>query len=339
MFPYIVLLFVVFYLSKQYKRNDNALFLLFVFMSLFIGLRKDVGTDYENYTMIYDSDTHFLEIGFQLIVQWLNSHGLPPYTLFLTFAVITYGFIFAGIYKQENIEKFPTAFLLSVNTMTFICNGIRQAAAVAIFFFASRFIISRKWYIYFPLILFAFLFHKSILICLPLYFLKDFHLPKKTYVIIYMISFVFVTMDLQSIMQPLMPLLEDNERYANYMYSDRYTSGYFSLGVFAELLNYIILLWLSLRNDVEKKHPLWFNFFFFVIVLFNMRIASPLFNRVQVTFSWFITILMPIALMYEQNLSLRKKLIIWFIFSIAATSIKYIFFTPISRLYPYQFVF
>lgn len=339
MFPYIVLLFVVYFLSKQYRRNDHALFLLFVFMSLFIGLRKDVGTDYENYSMIYDSYTHFLEVGFQYIVLWLNSYGLPPYTLFLTFAVITYGFIFAGIYRLDNIEKFPTAFLLSVNTMSFICNGIRQAAAVAIFFFASRFIISRKWYIYFPLILFAFLFHKSILICLPLYFLRDFYLSKKTYVILYLVSFIVVTMDSQFIMRSFMPLLEDNERYVNYMNSDRYSSGYFSLGLLVELLNNILLLWLSLRNDIEKKYPLWFNFFFFVIILFNVRIASPLFNRVEVTFSWFINILMPIALMHEKDLSLRRKSIIWLLFSITTMTIKYIFFTPISRMFPYQFIF
>lgn len=339
MFPYIVLIIVVFFLSKQYERNDNTLFLLFVFMSLFVGLRKDVGTDYENYSMIYDSYTHYLEVGFQYIVLWLNNQGLPSYTMFLAFAVITYSFIFAGLYKLDNIEKFPTAFLISVGTLSFICNGIRQAAAVAIFFFASRFIISRKWYIYFPLILFAFLFHKSILICLPLYFLKDFYVSKKTYVILYLISFVFVTMDMQSIMQPFMPLLEDNERYANYMYSDRYTSGYFSLGLFVNLLNYIFLLWLSLRNDIEKKYPLWFNFFFFSIVLFNMRIASPIFNRVEVTFSWFFSILLPIVLMHENNLSLRRLLIIWYIFSITSTSVKYIFLTPISRMFPYQFIF
>ena len=96
MFPYIVLLFVVFFLSKQYERNDNTLFLLFVFMSLFVGLRKDVGTDYENYSIIYDSYTHYLEVGFQYIVLWLNNQGLPSYTIFLAFAVITYRFIFAG---------------------------------------------------------------------------------------------------------------------------------------------------------------------------------------------------------------------------------------------------
>ena len=55
MFPYIILVIVALFLCKKVGKNDAYLIPLWMFMSLFIGLRDGVGTDYESYTEIYKS--------------------------------------------------------------------------------------------------------------------------------------------------------------------------------------------------------------------------------------------------------------------------------------------
>jgi len=335
MVPYLLFLLVTFILSRKVKQSESYLIPLWIFASLFVGLRKGVGTDYDNYADIYDTYYFYLELGFQYLADFLNNRRLPVWTLFLTIASLTYFFIYATIYKNKDIDKFGASLLLTLCTYSFVCNGIRQGLAIAIFLFATRFIETRKWYVYILLVLFASLFHTSILLCLPIYFLRNKRLSKWSYVIIYIISFIFTQMDLQSLTSPFMVFIEGNERYNNLLDSDLYNKSYFSLGVLSMVLNNIIILWLSLKTDMEKKRPLWFNLFFISIVFVNMRVASPLFVRVQVIFGWFVYLLIPIIIETIKNKQLRWLFIWYFILYTTVTTIYYIL-SPESKLYPYH---
>lgn len=337
MIPYCILLVTSLFFAKKVTKSECYLVPLWLFMTLFIGLRDGVGTDYENYVDIYNSYNFYLELGFQYIVNTLNDRHLPVWSMFLSIAALTYFFIFATIYKNDNIRKYGSTLLLLLCTFSFICNGIRQALAISIFFFASRFIMNRQWYLYFIFVLLASLFHASILICLPLYFLLDRYLAKKIYVIVYIISFVFTTMDLRSLTSPFMFFIEGSDRYSSLLDSDLYSSGYFSFGILAIIINNIIILYFALKTDMEKLRPLWFNFFFISIVLMNMRVASPLFIRVQVIFGWFVYLLIPLLISSIKDKQVRNIFIAYLILTTCVSSINYIL-NPESKLYPYNFV-
>lgn len=336
MFPYIILVIVALFLCKKVGKNDAYLIPLWMFMSLFIGLRDGVGTDYESYTEIYKSYNFYLEIGFQCIVNFLNEKQCPVWTMFLSFATLTYFFMYAALYKNKNVNKYSSALMLTLCTFSFICNGVRQALAISIFVFATRYIENRKWYVFFPLIIFASLFHTSILICLPLYLLSNKSFKKYLYVIVYMLSFAFTAMDLRSLTTPFMFFIEGSDRYLALLDSDLYSGGYFSLGILVIIINNVILLWLALKTNMEQKYPLWFTLFFFSIVLMNMRVASPLFVRVQVIFGWFVYLLIP-KISNSLGKQHRKLFIAYIILYILVTTITYIF-DPESKLYPYSFV-
>lgn len=257
--------------------------------------------------------------------------------MFLSIAALTYFFIYATLYKNPNIDLYGSTLLLTFCTFSFICNGIRQALAISIFLFASRFVLSRKWYIYFPLIVFASLFHTSILLCLPIYFLRESHLKKKTYIILYFASFIFIKMSLQSLVGPFMFLIEGNDRYMGLIDGGMFDSSYFSIGILLNLLNNILLLLIALKTDMEKRRPLWFNLFFFSIILMNMRIASPLFVRVQEIFSWFGYLLIPIMVTSIKLKNNQRLFVAYLITYLMVTTVAYIN-NPTSELYPYRFV-
>ena len=335
MIPYLLFFLITIFLSSKVSKSDVYLIPLWIFASLFVGLRYGVGTDYFSYEDIYNTYSFYLEIGFQYVVNFLNDRHLPVWSLFLTMAAMTYFFMYAFIYKNNSVNRFAVTLLLTLCTYSFICNGVRQGLAIAIFLFATRFIIERNIYFYILFILFASMFHNSILICLPLYFLNARCFRKQTYISMYIFSFLFTQMDLSSLTSPFMFLIERNDRYLSLLDNDLYTKGYFSLGVLLIILNNIIIFIVALKLNIEKIRPLWFNFFFFSIVFMNMRVASPLFVRVQVIFGWFVCLLIPVVVQAIRKKQNKWLFVCYYIVYTAVTTISYLL-SPESKLYPYH---
>ena len=133
------------------------------------------------------------------------------------------------------------------------------------------------------------------------------YFDKKVYIAIYLISFIFVFFNLQTLMNPFMFVIAKNERYINLVEGSS-SNGYLSLGILMQIFNYIILLLFLLKNEMHKKQPLFFNLFFISCVLMNMRVGAPLMNRVMMYFSWFSFVLLPLTLIEEKS-SRTKSLI------------------------------
>ncbi len=312
---------------------------MFLVAACFVGFRKDVGTDYENYTTYFYNFEDFLEIGYTTIALYLRYNGFDVSYLFFFMAALTYGVLYLAVEFNDDVDKRATSLLLCLLSISGTVNGIRQCVAVSFFMLSYIFIKRRNLPLFGACIGLGFLFHKSILILLPLYFFVQKVASRKSYIVVYLISFVFTTMSLEDIMAPIADFLSNNEeKYYNYLSSERYISSYFSIGVFIELVNYIILVYLSLRYEFHKKYPIIFNLFFIMCIVYNLRIASPLFGRIQMYFVWFTFYLLPLVLKQIDN-RISRPLTLYYIIALSATSIKYIFFTPISRMAVYHDVF
>jgi len=338
MFPYFFISIMILFFAFAGKNYRIGRVMAFVLVSLFVGLRYNVGTDYDSYVSYFNTSYFFLEPGFSYIVTFLNERGYGVVSLFLVMSIATYFFLFAYVETNKDIGKaeyFPVIMMLTLLTITTTCNGIRQAFAVSIFMFSSIFIIKRKIITFILLIAFGLLFHTSILIVLPLYFLKDIHLKSWMYIIIYILSFTFMTFDLQSLVAPFQFLIENNERYMN-MVDSNYGFSYLGLGNLLQIMSYIVLLWLSLRNNMHTKYPLYFNLFFISCVLMNMTIGASLFSRVMMYFSWFMYILLPLTLKEERNINIRKILALYYVLWFIVSSVNYIMFDKVGKMLPYH---
>ena len=334
MFPYLLLFVLVLVLAKLGQRKRVFRILLFVVMTLFVGLRKDVGTDYESYSNLYAFQEDYLEAGFSYILLLLNKYGYSETYFFLVMAAISYFFMYLAVEKTEIFRKYSVLVMLPLLSMSFLCNGIRQGVSICIFLYAFHFIQERKPIPYFALILFAFLFHKSILLAIPIYFLSNKYLPQKIYYLIYLASFIFTSVDLQTLIGPFFSLIESNKRYSTLFLNDS-GAGYMSLGILLEISIYVILIMVATKKEIFKKQPLLYNMVFIAAVLMNMRVGAPLMNRVLTMFAWFCYPLIPLVL---NTVSYKNKQIFkcFFILAYFLATVKYIFFDEKSMMYPYH---
>lgn len=334
MIPYILLVVVVIILAKHGQNHKLSRVLLFLVMTLFVGLRKEVGTDYESYSNLYDFQEDYLEAGFSYILLILNQYGFSEMWFFLVMAAISYFFMCLAVENTVLFRKKLVLVMLPLLSLSFLCNGIRQGIAICIFLYAFHFIHNRKPFHYFLCIAFAFLFHKSILLVAPLYFLNNNHLSKSQYFIIYVISFVFCTIDLNTLLGPMSVLLESNRRYSNLLSSDSGV-GYLSLGVLLELSNYFVLVWVATKKEIYKRQPLLYNMVFIAAVLMNMRVGAPLMNRVLTIFAWFCFPMIQVVL-DSVSAKNRQLLKCFFVLTYTLSAVKYIFFDEKSMMYPYH---
>ena len=334
MFPYLLLFAAVLALAKLGQKKRPFRVLLFVVMTLFVGLRKDVGTDYESYSNLYAFQEDYLEAGFSYILLLLNRYGYSETYFFFVMAAISYFFMYMAVEKTMIFRNFSVLVMLPLLSMSFLCNGIRQGVAICIFLYAFHFIQERKPIPYFLLISFAFLFHKSILLAIPLYFLCNKSLPKRIYYLVYLASFIFTTVDLQTLVGPFFSIIESNKRYSTLFLNDS-GSGYMSLGILLEMSIYIILILTATKKEVYKQQPLLYNMVFIAAVLMNMRVGAPLMNRVLTMFAWFCYPLIPIVL---DSVAYKEKQMFKYFFILAyfLATIKYLFFDEKSMMYPYH---
>lgn len=339
MFPYFVFLILILactYLGKQHKWARFAAFAISV---LFMGLRVDVGRDYESYKECFELEYYIFEPGFTLLCQFLVSHGLNVQYMFFAMALLTYGFMYKYLEDDEEVDYFPTALLLYLTSFSIICNVMRECLAAAIFLYSYLLIKKRKLVPFLLLVFLGTMFHYSMLICLPFYWIASSSMDKNKYAVLYAFSFIFCFLRLDQVISFAIPYLSQYERWFNYLDKDMYASGYFSMGILLDIFKLVFFMWLCLRNDIHKKYPFLFNLFFVSCVFFNMRVGSPLFTRLGMLFNWFVCMIIPISISHEKTPSLKQFGIFFIISHFLVTSIYYIYYDKSSNMYPYQDVF
>ena len=338
MIPYLLYFIIVLFLYFLGRKRLIFRVLLYAVVILFVGFRKDVGTDYSSYEEYYGLTYSYLEPGFSYLVDVLNQHSLGVEYMFFSAALITYLLIFAALELliKEDKRFFPAILLMCLLTVTITCNGIRQCIAIAFFFFSYRYIRDRKLIKFLLFCGLGALFHFSLLLVLPLYFFYHKSLQKPWCIIIYIISFIFVFVPFQELIGPFKSLLEGYERWNHLTDTGKYDSSYMSFGVLLSILNYLVLFYFSLRNKVNIKYPVLFNLFFTACVLMNVRVGSPLIIRFQMIFTWFTFLILPLVVKIEKDKMVKVFLICFYTLSFTASTIKYVFFDTISQMVPYK---
>lgn len=161
--------------------NSLMVFAIFVILTLLASLRLEVGNDYGTYVVtcheIFQRGYVVTEPGFNFVVRVLYTlSGKEDYLLM--FAV--FGAAIVAIFLKvllEQSDSFSIAFFVFM-TMGFYYrsfNTVRYYFALAIATFALRYLMKidiQGMIKFFLLILFASLFHKSVLIVIPMYLIS-----------------------------------------------------------------------------------------------------------------------------------------------------------------------
>lgn len=345
------LYFIIVLLSLRFTstpQRDVYKYIPPVLFALLIGLRgKSVGVDtityFEHYYIYGKDGCSFVEPGFDFINHTLYLYGFEANSLLFVCGLITVIFIFLALERYDNGYGFVAICLYTI-PFVFICNGLRQAMALAIFMFSIQFIEKKKLLLYFLFIIFASLFHNSSLILLPLYFFVRFSLSWWLYLILYFLSFVFLTFNVFDFVGNNGILVLDALDYSDYVLKQTsILEGQASwLGfTYNAFIDFLFLIFM-IRTRMFNKYPVLSNLAFMGFVISNIGYNSPIIGRITIYFYYIKFMLIPYMLnSQEQKIfgGLNKKQALGVLYILIFVLLIYNILSPANKMLPYNFYF
>lgn len=181
---YLLVLLIIEIMAENAEKKDNQKWLIYIIiiLALVSGLRAEsVGIDTHSYASIFESiktnDVTLawrnIERSFLVVCKIILSINGNNNFIFLIFSLLTNALIVLRLWDFKKVASLP--WMLACYYVTFYfttMNIVRQYCAIAIIFFATRYLMERKYFLYFAFILLAFLFHRSALLGLAFYALE-----------------------------------------------------------------------------------------------------------------------------------------------------------------------
>ena len=313
------------------------------FLPLFMisALRYDVGTDYkaiyeEFFYAINSGGAEFKEFGFNLLNKITYCIVDDPALMFAVVSLMTLFFMFMAFYQQSVNPSF-SIFVFVIGTFYFnTMNQMRQTLAMAIFLYAMKYIEKRDPIRYFLWILFAFTMHFSAIIYVPIYFLYHFRVNVKLNLML-----LAVVVLSTPIMKIIIRVIISLTPYGWYLDSV-YGGAGFSLVQFVFNLTILYILYFCYLHgeDVEdKKLNLMLHMHFFAVCFAIYSAAIPQSNRLIISMTVVIPLLVPRALLCIKNM--KRRIVIWgiFLFVLILRFIHDIYIQGWFDVLPYQTIF
>lgn len=159
--------------------------LLFVVLALFVGLRGDFASDHFEYLEYFHYvrglpfskivlEGFTMEKGFVLFSYFFGQLSNSGTLYMLVIAAVTLAFIFKALQERSWMPCLSVILFVGIGNYYESFNAVRQVIAVAIAFWATRYINEKKTDIwkYLLWILLASMVHRTVLIMLPFYAVK-----------------------------------------------------------------------------------------------------------------------------------------------------------------------
>lgn len=164
---------------NSYKKKINskkiAFIATFLFLTFFSVIRDDCGCDYNSYiyhiVSIQNGNPNYMEIGFQYLVKILMYFSPNPRIVIIVLGILTNYFFLKAIWDQSDNRLLSVFIFLTWGYYFLAFNTIRNFFALSVALYSIKYLNSKKYITFTLLILFASLFHKSALICIPIYLL------------------------------------------------------------------------------------------------------------------------------------------------------------------------
>lgn len=252
MVTHIVFLFVTLLTNvKSRLGKKSALFISFLVLFFFCALRYNFGNDYKSYLRHYEAIKNGItvfnnEIGFEM----LNLISPNFYFMIAVISAIFLGIVYWVIKNHVDKEYYGIALLIwLINPYLFLMSlsALRQTIATIFFIGAVCFSYNRKPIPYVILILCAALFHQSVIILFPVYFIANNRRVGRFTIVAYVLLCLIMLLDTQlfhGIIEYGLSMF-DNINY-NYYYESDETGNSLRATILTGI--YYIYLLLNLRK-------------------------------------------------------------------------------------------
>lgn len=274
---------------KNKKLKEKMVLFMIVLISIIEGLRVETGTDWIPYEKFFYRDYRYFEIGYSILNKiFRNLIGEYVYFLFLITLFKNF-IIYKVLYRITN--KLWIVPIFYGMTVAYI-GANRQWIAIAFILLVYKELLSQniwKVFCYFSL---AFLFHKSVVLLVPLLALdfatlkKDIKLKKYILLLISILIIVFITKNYayNIVENIILPIFNDKiivEKLNFYTARENKTLQEYYIGVFKYMtlfiLNAILILVFYRKNLNKKKGIFIINGFFYgvlIYIVFSLKIQT-----------------------------------------------------------------
>ncbi len=247
--------------GNRFKLNYGYI-LSFLFLFLLLGFRINLGRDWDGYETIYNSiyqqeyvfgDSR--ELGFLLLVRFLRSLGFEFQSFIIVSSFLTLFFFFVSYRKFYFLLPFGIFIFWGDWGYTVSINTIRQGIALMLFLNASLYIDSQEKRAGFKFLLFlflGFLFHYSILLFLPFFYIGRLKLNDSTFILLCLMIFVVSQFVILPAFEDIISLIDKYQHYAS---DNRLFNDNNSFGLGALLLLFIRFAPISAYSYVKQHHP------------------------------------------------------------------------------------
>ena len=266
-------------LTSIKKKNYNLLkdvniWIAIILASFVIGLRWENGGDFANYYSVISSSYQVnpqlerFEIIPRYLIVLIHYFDLPYSLWFVSMAL--FQFVFILLAANNGLKSlFPWMILLYFfNLFPLSLIIIRQIVALTVILYAYTFINKKKPIIYIGIIILAFCFHRTALICLPFYWIIPRINIKST--ILQIVVVIFFIIFGESVVSALWSIVPQGETFRYSGYIDRefdYNAVRSGLGILANYIRYFIIILYS--NELKNKYKDWgFNIFYTITYIF-----------------------------------------------------------------------
>ena len=251
--------------------NRVAAFAIYLLLMGVSACRIAVGNDYwvyrDNFRLIAQNREVSYEIGFNYIVKWIQLlFGYDNYLpVFAFFSIVTVYFFVKALYDQGSNFAFSLFLLLTGGYYFNSLNSVRYYLALAIALYAMKYVLRGAYGKFILWVLVAMLFHKSVLIVVPVYlvarFLAAMKMKRWHYVVggLFLGSLIFGQNIYREIMFLFYPYYRDS----------MFDNGQMSYANIAKCVCVLALCVIcykkSLKEDLTKRFYFFLNVFGLVV--------------------------------------------------------------------------
>lgn len=293
------------YRISYHKRNERALFIFFLFLTILLMFRHEsVGTDTSTYMLLFEQAGRFsfrkldrmsLEMGYAVFTKIITVFFQEPQVLLIITAIIVNGMIYPT-YKRLCADATLTIVLFcTISTFFMMFSGIRQMIAIGIGFRAYEFVRSKKKISFVLMVCLAMTFHTSAFLLFFMYPVYHIKVTKKWLLIVVPVLtgiFIFnkpIFMYLSLIMA----------RYT------RFEGGISSTGAYAVLILLILFAVFAFlipeEANLDEEVIGLRNFLLFSLVLQMFAPLHTLAMRMNYYYIIFIPILIPLVIKHRNK--------------------------------------
>lgn len=316
---------------QNYVINTPFYIVLFIFILFFIFRDTSLGSDFEgyviHYNMLLSNEVSIIAKEQEYLYRFLEHIFVIlelPYWVFFSFLyLLIYYLILKSLPSNKYLMALGIFSLFIGGFFFFSLSAVRQTIAIAIFFYAIKFVIKKQFTYYLVAVIFASLFHLSAFFLIPLYFFNYLKYNSKLFIFIYLVTLVpvfqlyiynFIYGSISAIVENIFLF----KPYIRYFDSSRLvldSSVNIGIGfIITQILNLFILLMADKVLKVKNEYNIYYILFAINCIVLNLFYNIELITRLNMYFSISFLVVFPMSLYLSKVTNLQKTIALLIVF-------------------------